>query len=237
MTSISLPVLSKHLAGASTFQLSLRCLRNTRWTVFSNTSILEAIQPVRELFDYLYASRYMSHNMTKPTKWVCAQRRLRSAWASAQSDQCLRCALPLWVAKDPSFLHESSLGAHSFCWFCHVSAHISSFLSTGRRLLTRWSNITQHDDTTWTRCSVFWEGILWRAQTCDGCWRHSGTLCMRDWGLGIVHFKLNGHVLKRISLSQHLYGQTMTSEWSKDRWVYMSDEIMKLLRYWRHCVI
>ena len=30
--------------------------------------------------------------MTKPTKWVCAQRRLRSAWASAQSDQSLRCA-------------------------------------------------------------------------------------------------------------------------------------------------
>ena len=30
--------------------------------------------------------------MTKPTKWLCAQRRLRSAWASAQSDQSLRCA-------------------------------------------------------------------------------------------------------------------------------------------------
>ena len=36
-----------------------------------------------------------------------------------------------WVAKDPRFLHagsedsESSLGAHSFCWFCHVAAHIS----------------------------------------------------------------------------------------------------------------
>ena len=27
--------------------------------------------------------------MTKPTKWVCAQRRLRSAWASALSDQSL----------------------------------------------------------------------------------------------------------------------------------------------------
>ena len=26
-----------------------------------------------------------SHDMTKPTKWVCAQRRLRSAWASAQT--------------------------------------------------------------------------------------------------------------------------------------------------------
>ena len=30
--------------------------------------------------------------MTKPTKWLCAQRRLRSAWASAQSDQSLRCS-------------------------------------------------------------------------------------------------------------------------------------------------
>ena len=31
--------------------------------------------------------------MTKPTKWLCAQWRLRSAWASAQSDQSLPCAL------------------------------------------------------------------------------------------------------------------------------------------------
>ena len=29
----------------------------------------------------------LSRDMTKPTKWLCAQRRLRSAWASAQSDQ------------------------------------------------------------------------------------------------------------------------------------------------------
>ena len=29
----------------------------------------------------------MSRDMTKPIKWVCAQRRLRSAWASTQSDQ------------------------------------------------------------------------------------------------------------------------------------------------------
>ena len=33
----------------------------------------------------------LSRLMTKPTKWQCAQRRLRSAWASAQSDQSLRC--------------------------------------------------------------------------------------------------------------------------------------------------
>ena len=40
----------------------------------------------------------LSRDMTKPTKWVCAQRRPRSALASAKSDQSLRC------------LHEESLG-------------------------------------------------------------------------------------------------------------------------------
>ena len=53
--------------------------------------------------------REMSHLMTKPTKWLCTQQRLRSAWASVQSDQSLRCALkPQWVAKDSSFLHADS---------------------------------------------------------------------------------------------------------------------------------
>ena len=44
--------------------------------------------------------------MTKPTKWLWAQRRLGSAWASTQSDQSSLCAQ--WVAKDPSFLHADS---------------------------------------------------------------------------------------------------------------------------------
>ena len=35
----------------------------------------------------------MSCDMTKPTKWLCTQQRLRSAWASAQSDQSIRRAL------------------------------------------------------------------------------------------------------------------------------------------------
>ena len=80
----------------------------------------------------------MSHDMTKPTKWLCSQRRLRSAWASthiwSESSLCAQ-----WVAKDPSFLHadsedwslggclgwsESSLGAHTFCWFCHVAVQM-----------------------------------------------------------------------------------------------------------------
>ena len=37
---------------------------------------------------------------------ICAQRRLRSAWASTQSDRSTLCAQ--WLAKDPSFLHADS---------------------------------------------------------------------------------------------------------------------------------
>ena len=48
----------------------------------------------------------MCHDVTKPTKWVCVQRRLRSAWASAQPDQSALHAK--WVAKDPSFLPADS---------------------------------------------------------------------------------------------------------------------------------
>ena len=49
----------------------------------------------------------MSHLMTKPTKWLCAQWRLRSAWACAQSHQSSLCAQWL-VAKDQNFLHADS---------------------------------------------------------------------------------------------------------------------------------
>ena len=56
--------------------------------------------------EMLSRALYLSRDMTKPTMWLCAQRRLRSAWASAQSDQSSLCAQ--WVVKDPSFLHANS---------------------------------------------------------------------------------------------------------------------------------
>ena len=73
--------------------------------------------------------------MTKPTMWRGAQRKLRSAWAPAQSYQSLRCPheeslgpqLPIeYTAKTLIRLggSESSLGTHPFCWFCHVAAQI-----------------------------------------------------------------------------------------------------------------
>ena len=76
---------------------------------------------------------YLSNLMTKPTIWMCANRKLRSAWASAQSDQSSLCAK--WVTKERiqafvmrtaktlirlggcSYWLESSLGAHAMFLF------------------------------------------------------------------------------------------------------------------------
>ena len=88
----------------------------------------------------MLAVLFFNRLMTKPTEWLCAQRRLRSAcpvWSES-----LLCTQ--WVAKDPSFLHADSKDsdqsgqmprliclrwAHMpLCWFCHLS-----------RRLTRWA--------------------------------------------------------------------------------------------------
>ena len=39
----------------------------------------------------MFLTVQLSRDMTKPTKWLCAQRRFRSAWESAQSEHSLRC--------------------------------------------------------------------------------------------------------------------------------------------------
>ena len=43
--------------------------------------------------NYMFYQSKSKYYKTKPTKLLCTQRGLRSAWASAQSDQSLRCAL------------------------------------------------------------------------------------------------------------------------------------------------
>ena len=81
---------------------------------------------------------------------MCAQRTLRSAWASDQSDQNLRCLheesfdplLPtertaktlIKLGGCPGW-SESSLGAQSFCWFCH-EAFIRFTAHAFRKLLS-----------------------------------------------------------------------------------------------------
>ena len=64
------------------------------------------VNTVVEVYANQLFSHDMSHDMIIPTKWVYAQQRLRSAWASAQSSQSSLYAQ--WVAKDPSFLHADS---------------------------------------------------------------------------------------------------------------------------------
>ena len=79
----------------------------------------------------LIVERPLSPLMTKPTKWHVLPGRLRSAWASAQSDQSLCCpheeSLPIeHKVKTDAQTDLSSLGAHPFCWFCHEVAHCTT---------------------------------------------------------------------------------------------------------------
>ena len=61
----------------------------------------------------------MSRLMTKPTKWLCAQRRLRPAWASAQSDQSLRCRQAAQIKNTmSSAVCLSQLYAYQFSQYC-----------------------------------------------------------------------------------------------------------------------
>ena len=96
------------------FRISWNCIRNrAELPVPANvyTQYRKGFIDIQSWFLYQrnppWWAPYMSRLMTKPTKWLCAKRRLRSAWAFAQSDQSLRCALK-WVVKDPSCLHAHS---------------------------------------------------------------------------------------------------------------------------------
>ena len=57
----------------------------TRTNSLTNILALQLVILVK-IFVQVYhdiSTIYLSHDMTKPTKWLCTQRRLRSAWASA----------------------------------------------------------------------------------------------------------------------------------------------------------
>ena len=81
----------------------------------------------------------LPHDKTNKMACAPAQQRLRSAWASGQSDQS---SLTAWRKPGSLATHwvqaktliklgwcpgwsESLLGAQSFCWFCYEVAHLS----------------------------------------------------------------------------------------------------------------
>ena len=107
---------------------------------------------MRELFDLCHQIEYLSCDMTKPTKWYVHPVKtqislgispvwsgsLLSAWRklgflathcapSENSDQPGHCTAKTLIRLGgcPGW-SESSLGAHSFCWFCRVQAHFDS---------------------------------------------------------------------------------------------------------------
>ena len=72
---ISFPIILSHIVGSYSLCLSPTkpCWQNLR--VHYKITLL------------IKTDWKMSHNMTKPTKWVCAQQRVGSAWVSTHFDQ------------------------------------------------------------------------------------------------------------------------------------------------------
>ena len=59
--------------------------RNVKWQTI--LSVHQNCFNCRQCCTDFHLKYYMSRLITKPTKWLCPQRWLRLAWASAQSDQ------------------------------------------------------------------------------------------------------------------------------------------------------
>ena len=85
-----------------------------------------------------YHTSKMSCLVTKPTMWLCAQRRLRSARASTQSDQSFRRVLNGKLRVQAFFMRTAKTdqtgrmprliwlfaGHTPLCWFCHKVAQM-----------------------------------------------------------------------------------------------------------------
>ena len=79
---------------------------------------------------------------------MCAQRRLRSAWASAQSDQSSLCAQWVakdqsfqWVAKDQSFCHADIEDSDQTGWMPRLIRVFAGRTCHFEGFVMRWFNI------------------------------------------------------------------------------------------------
>ena len=95
------------------------------WTHYSKekppcSNVLEWLQQIFRVSEILGFLRYIwAASWQNQQNGMCAQRRLRSAWASAQSDQSLCCP----DAQSDLSLHWAHM---PFCWFCHEVANLFS---------------------------------------------------------------------------------------------------------------
>ena len=128
----------KNISHKCLFVWNCRLLWNNGITVSLHTKVYSITAHNVEFFQALL--QCAKPNLFEPqhdNTSKITQRRLRSAWATAQSDQEYSQGAP-WVAKDPMFFHvdsedrsdwvdaQADLSLHwahmSFCWFCHVVA-------------------------------------------------------------------------------------------------------------------
>ena len=130
---------------------------------------------------HLFVCPHLSRLMTKPTKWSLSPvktQRLRLAWASAQSDQSLCCALNTKLSSCGQRRLWSDLGhvqanlslrwAHiPFCWLCHVAAHfvVSRFsafpLGARRGLQYLIVTLPRYFSLVSFYLSMYYQQLLW----------------------------------------------------------------------------
>ena len=139
------------------------------------------------MFDRFYCIKHLSRLMTKPTKWPCAQRRLRSvrhppslirvfavrmkkAWVLDYLPTERTAKTLIRLGGCPGW-SESSLGAQSFCWFCHQAAHFAmqEQTKTLEKILWKMLSLSRHYAA---ECHVL---KLLPGTVITLCWRHEIT--------------------------------------------------------------
>ena len=133
--------------------------------------------------------------MTKPTNWLGAQRRLRSAWASAQYDQSLRCKTQI------------SLG------ICSVWSE--SLLSAWRNLgtlATHWAQ-SEDSDQTGRMPRLIWvfagRTLILLVLSCRGSHDLNVSSVLKAHSLFYQKYNYQSKLSVSISLFTHWYGFTL----------------------------
>ena len=123
--------LKRHSENAITFQREVIMSKSVSLIILQAASL-----PLRLTYSLLIWAASWQNQHTD----ICTQWSLRSAWASAQSDQSLHCALSGYLRTQAFFMRtvktlirlgwcQADLSLHwahmPLCWFCHKAGHIS----------------------------------------------------------------------------------------------------------------
>ena len=88
---------------------------------------------------------HVSRDMTKPTKWLCAKRRLRSAWASAQSDQSSLFAWRKLGSLATHWVHSKDSDQTRLIWvFAGRNTHFVGFVMSRLIFQIFYGNFKSH---------------------------------------------------------------------------------------------